>query len=132
MHRQSKYIMEKNNLINELIFKLVGGGVDLSLPHSKIESSLKRYWRYQYRHKPLKHTLTLSELTPENRQLSIFILRDLYGFSHYELLKIFGVSKTTLLRDLRDFRFAFTRSRKFQQLFRTLVVEINYYSKYYS
>lgn len=132
MHRQSKYIMEKNNLINELIFKLVGGGVDLSLPHSKIESSLKRYWRYQYRHKPLKHTLTLSELTPEDRQLSIFTLRDLYGFSHYELLKIFSVSKTTLLRDLRDFRFAFTRSRKFQQLFRTLVVEINYYSKYYS
>lgn len=123
--------MEQQNKFNSLIFKVLGGGVDLAQPHDKILRSMLRYWQHQYRFSQNKHSLRLGELQPQHRQLALLLLSDVYGFSNYELLQNFQISRSTLSRDLNAARFQLQRSRKLQENLRKLAVETLYYAKYY-
>lgn len=109
--------------LNALIYKLMGGGGRLNdQSPENVKKCLSYYWKRR------RKVSSLAELTPDDRRMSVLLLRHCKNIPIADLQQTFGKSRATIMRDLDFMEWCIMRDLCCQTEFS----EIYHYLAYYT
>ncbi len=115
-----------NEQLNTLIYKLMGGGGDLSrLRPEKVVRCLLFYWRRR------RSVSSLADLPPDDRRLTVLLLRHSWGLPIAQIQTIFNKSRATIMRDLNYIEWKILKDKKQQQKYTEIYNYLSYYVPLY-
>lgn len=121
-------IIEKRNL---LISSLFQGGTKVNFAPEQLLNATLFVWQKKYRVRGVRAKVTLPDIRIEDRQISLLALQVSFGMERKTLCDAFDIRQSTFGNDIRQMSVALLSSRKYQQAYASLCVDIQYYARWH-
>lgn len=116
---------------NSLIYSLFQGDSSVNLAPGQILNASLFVWQKKYKARGVRAKLSLHDIKVEDRQLSLLALHVSFGMERTTLTKAFQIGQSTFSNDIKQMSIALLSSRKFQQAYANLCVDIQYYARWH-
>lgn len=124
---EHKLIEDRNSLISSLF----QSGANVSLAPGQLLNATLFVWQKRYKGLGVREKVSLPKLKIEDRQISLLALSVSFGMERKALIEAFGISPSTFANDIKQMSIALLSSRKYQQAYATLCVDIQYYARWH-
>lgn len=121
-------IIEKRN---SLISSLFQGDSSSSLAPEQILNATLFVWQKKYKARGVRVRISLPDIGMEDRKISLLALSISFGIERKKLLEAFEISQSTFAKDIKQMSIALLASRKYQQAYAGLCVDIQYYARWH-